>query len=144
MCITQQLQCRAIIKAHLLADFFGATLPLKLIRSLTWFTLRRNAPLTLSLSRKSDGLVILFKLLVLLVQFVRFFRMWVGVFASVHFMKCRKQKSGPCSKKKIKGSLKLRTCEIQGAQHNDFNAKNKSFQSPGATGLCQGTTTLKK
>ena len=65
MCITQQLQCRAIIKAHLLADFFGATLPLKLIRSLTWFTLRRNAPLTLSLSRKSDGLVILFKLAVL-------------------------------------------------------------------------------
>lgn len=35
MCITRKLPCRAIIKAHLLTDFFGTTLPLKLLHSLT-------------------------------------------------------------------------------------------------------------
>ena len=33
--VTRQLQCRATTKAHLLTDFFGATLPLKLFHSLT-------------------------------------------------------------------------------------------------------------
>ena len=32
--------------------------------------------------------------------------------------------------------MALWTWEIQGAQHNDFNAKNNIFELPGVTGLC--------